>query len=440
MPPPRGCRAPGARNSVSSPSPSSAVVIGAGIVGLTCALRLQQCGLATTLVDAHERPQGASYGNAGHIAIEQVEPLASWATLRSAPRRLFAVGGALDVRDPLWVAPWAARMARAASPRRFEAGCDALRGLLTQAMPAWRSLVEQLGRRDLLRTQGHLVVWESEASAERGRQAWARADIGGASAHAMQAEELDALGSLGLRPAGGMRFEGTGQVADPAVALQALRDAFEACGGRVLQAPVRALSVESGRTRAWLADGTALGADRVLVAAGVGSRDLLRTVGIHAPLIAERGYHLQWAGHRWPARMPPVVFEDRSMILTVFRSGLRAASFVEFARPDTPPDPRKWQALRRHVRELGLPVEGEPQPWMGARPTLPDYLPAIGASRAAPGLLYACGHQHLGLTLAPVTAELVAALATGRTPALSLHPFDLSRFDRSRSAAASTRS
>ena len=65
---------------------------------------------------------------------------------------------------------------------------------------------------------------------------------------------------------------------------------------------------------------------------------------------------------------------------------------------------------------------------MGARPTLPDYLPAIGRSTRAANLFYAFGHQHLGLTLAPVTGELVATLITGDAPAIDLAPFAVDRF------------
>src|SRR3546814_16248428 len=103
--------------------------------------------------------------------------------------------------------------------------------------------------------------------------------------------------------------------------------------------------------------------------------------------------------------MPPVVFEDRSMIVTRFRSGLRAAGFVEFGRAESPSDARKWARLRAHVQALGLPFRLPGEPWMGARPTLPDYLPAIGRARHAGNLFYAFGQQHLGLTLAPMTGE-----------------------------------
>ena len=65
---------------------------------------------------------------------------------------------------------------------------------------------------------------------------------------------------------------------------------------------------------------------------------------------------------------------------------------------------------------------------MGARPTLPDYLPAIGRSRRVGNLVYAFGHQHLGLTLAAVTGELVRTLIEQETPMVDLTPFDLARF------------
>jgi D-amino-acid dehydrogenase len=122
------------------------------------------------------------------------------------------------------------------------------------------------------------------------------------------------------------------------------------------------------------------------------------------------------------------VFEDRSMIVTRFAQSLRACSFVEFAHVNSPPDPRKWERLAKHVLDLGLPFGDAPSRWMGARPTLPDYLPAIGRSRRAENLFYAFGHQHLGLTIGPVTGHAIAALALGQAPGISLAPFDIERF------------
>ena len=165
-----------------------------------------------------------------------------------------------------------------------------------------------------------------------------------------------------------------------------------------------------------------------MVAAGPASASVMRPLGHKVPLIAERGYHIQCAGTFWPEDMPPIFFDDRPMVVTRFRSGLRATSFVEFGRAESPPDPRKWARLRSHVHELGLPFEEPIAQWMGARPTLPDYLPAIGRSTRRPDVFYAFGHQHLGMTLAAITGELVGALVAGDAPRVDLKPFRVERF------------
>jgi D-amino-acid dehydrogenase len=184
-----------------------------------------------------------------------------------------------------------------------------------------------------------------------------------------------------------------------------------------------------GRIGLTLADGTVATAAVVVIAGGVGSGALMRSVGHVAPVVAERGYHIEGPAGGWGG-LPPVVFEDRAMIVTQFADRLRASSFVEFARADAPADPRKWARLRGHAEALGLPLaKVETTTWMGARPTLPDYLPAIGRSRRIGGLIYAFGHQHLGLTLGALTGELIGELALGRTPAIDLNSFDIARFE-----------
>lgn len=403
-------------------------VIGAGVVGLNIALELQARGYEVTLIEARQADfDGASYGNAGHIATEQVEPLASWATITSAPQRLFP-RGALDL--PMsgigaWL-PFSLRMMRASSPQRFARGKAALSALLTKAMPAWRRRMKDLGAPDLLREDGHYIVWETPQSAEAGLARWMRADTGSAVVRPLTPDELARLQSLTTRQLfDGVRFDGTGQIADTARLLSAMKAAFVARGGVWLAESVALLHGLEGGAGVRLSGGEGLRADAVIVSAGAGSKPLLQGLGHKVPLIAERGYHIQSARHGWPYGLPPVVFEDRSLIVTGFESGLRAASFVEFNRPDAPPDPRKWAKLRQHVRELGLPFGEADAEWMGARPTLPDYLPAIGRSMRSKHIYYAFGHQHLGLTLGAVTGDLVAEMvATGAAPG----NFNLERF------------
>ncbi|WP_443750971.1 NAD(P)/FAD-dependent oxidoreductase [Asticcacaulis solisilvae] len=400
-------------------------IIGGGIVGLNAALELQGRGHSVTV---YERSEGgsvaASYGNAGHIATEQVEPLASQAMIRSAFSRLFINGGALSL-PPAGIAKWlpfSLRLMRAARPETFARGKAALSGLIGEALPAWRRRLGNIGAADLLREDGHFVVWETPATAAAGLKAWRETDTGTATWREADAEELAALRGFTTVPvAGAIRFEGTGQVADPRRLLDTLAETFTGRGGKIVHDEVTALRIEDGRPVV----GTAQ-ADAAVVCAGVWSKPLMEGLGYTVPIVAERGYHIESVVPSWPQGLPPVVFEDRSMIVTRFESGVRAASFVELNKTDAPPDARKWQRLERHVRDLGLPF-GDPSKaarWMGARPTLPDYLPGIGRAKGLP-VYYAFGHQHLGLTLAAVTAERVGAMVDdGVVPV----EFDLARF------------
>jgi D-amino-acid dehydrogenase len=411
--------------------PGNALVIGGGVVGSTCALKLQIHGISTTLVDTAVTPRPASWGNAGHLATEQTEPLASSKTLRSFPRRLFWRGGALSLpaRDlPVWL-PFALRFIRSSTPSRFGAGAIALRSLLGAAIPAWQRLARTAHIEHLIAEDGHFVVWETPAGAAAGRDAWTHTDTGTATFRDVTREELEQLSAQISAPiAGAIRFQGTGQILDPGELAEGLSEAFVRLGGLRRTAHVRNLVTRGSIAAAMLDDGELLQADLLVVAGGVASGTLLQPLGYRAPIIAERGYHIQSANTDWPLGLPPVVFEERSMIVTRFRSGLRAASFVELGRPHSPADPRKWARLRSHVAALGLQFREPCSEWFGARPTLPDYLPAIGRSRRANNLLYAFGHQHLGLTLAAISGELISSLARGEATDIDLAPFDLERF------------
>ncbi|WP_428374316.1 NAD(P)/FAD-dependent oxidoreductase [Lichenicoccus sp.] len=443
-----------------SRAPAPVIVVGGGIIGRVSALRLREAGLDVVLLDpdvascpvpastglgsadpglATSGP--ASFGNAGHIAVEQVRPLTNPAFLLTLPRRLFLAGGALDFgwrRPAAWL-PWAGRAAAACF--RAKSGQRALTSLLADAMPAWQRLAADLGAPALVSNAGHLMLWHKARPGAAAAAGWQRADTGTALAVSMRAPELDRVAShLSVRPPIGLRFEHTGQVRDVAETMRRLGAALCCAGVRRMRVRVRRVVMRDGRLGVELsgpAAGEILWADKILIAAGVESNRLLRGIGIRMPVVAERGYHVEWS-HGSDYELPPLVFEERSLIVTRFGARLRASSFVEFDAEDAPPDRRKWARLEAHVRALGLPVASPFSRWVGARPTLPDYLPALGhlpglgRCPSAAGLFVACGHQHLGLTLAPRTAEIIAALMTGQHSPVALTPFRPDRFGRSR--------
>jgi D-amino-acid dehydrogenase len=410
--------------------PKSYLVIGGGLVGAASALRLQAAGFDVTLIDPGDPRRAASFGNIGHIAAEQVSPLASRESLRTFPGRLFGLGGPLDFRwrdVGLW-GPWALRFVAASNPARHAAGQAALTAILAHALPAWRRLAEFSGAPDVVGRDGHAVVWMSERAAEKGLKGWERAATGSAAFQSMRPDDLAPYAAVMTRaPVAGIRFSGTAQVSEPQAARDALMAAFRSHGGEVIHARVARLATGDSVT-AHLDGGGVHEAEGALVAAGAWAGRLMRDLGAEAPVIGERGYSVQSAEHGWDSALPPTVFEEHAMVVSCFTSGLRASSFVEFGSPDARGDPRKWRYLERRLGELGIRFSPDPDRWVGPRPTLPDYLPAIGRLERDPRILYAFGHQHLGLTMAAVTAELTTALAEGAGPAIDLTPFRIERF------------
>lgn len=388
------------------------IVIGGGMIGAACALRLQSAGFQVTLMDPGPEVRAASFGNAGHIAVEQVEPLSSWATIRSAPRRLFAFGGPLDFRlaDIAAWGPWAMRFLGSSGARRFEAGAAALEALMARAVDAWTDLLVEVGRPELVRSDGHVVLWFDGPEAEAGRRAWARARTGTASIRPLTDTDVARYRErMPLRPpASGIAFDGTARLASPQAVRSALLADFRQRGGILVEEEADSVTRDGLVT----SDATQRVADRVLICAGVRSRRLMEGLGVATPLVAERGYSIQIPARDWQDDLPTAVIEGESIVLAPHAEGLRVTSYVEFATPDSPPDPRKWDRLERRVRALGIDVPTGSQRWIGCRPTLPDYLPAIGALEGS-RVLYAFGHQHLGVTLSAVTAELIAGLAQG---------------------------
>ena len=403
-------------------------VIGSGIVGSAVALGLAREGHRVLLLDRSEPGMaGASYGNVGHIAAELVQPLPSPALLLGFWRQLVRFGGPLDLppRQALRMLPWIGRFSIAAF-RRTKHTLD-LAPLVLPASMTWARWLQEINRPELLRRQGHYEIGLGKRSPTAMRlQAAAMARLG-VRTEAVSAQQLSALQrATGARIAAGLWFEDSAQVTDPLSAVQAFVRAATERGALVLRSEVRALQPCGRKIEIQEAAGTRM-VDAVIVCAGMGSQALLAPFGLHAPLQSVRGYHIEMPGCA-PFIDAPVLHTNEHVLVTPMTGRLRASSFMEFAAEDAPADASKPASLWRKVRALGYACDASGPSWVGSRPVLPDYLPGIGRAAGPVKLFYAVGHQHIGLTLAPVTADLIADLVAARAPRLAVTGFDLRRF------------
>jgi glycine/D-amino acid oxidase-like deaminating enzyme len=403
-------------------------VIGAGVVGTAAACALAREGRKVLLLDrAEPGVAGASFGNAGHIAQESVQPLPSPALLFGFYRELFRFGGTLDLspRQALRMSPWIGKFAAAAFQRTENT--RHLAPLVRPAVHAWARLLDAIGRPELLNRQGHYEIALGKRSQAR-MQVHARdmASVG-VRTRPLPAEQLLPLQrAANATTAAGLWFEDSAHVVDPLEAVRALAAAALKCNSTFRRLDVKALRPRGDKIEI-LSDEATLVVDSALVCAGVRSAPLLAPFGLRAPLTAVRGYHIEIPGHRAYFDVP-VVYMDERVIVTPMTGRLRATSYMEFADADAPADARKPARLRLKLRALGYPCELEGPSWVGARPVLPDYLPGIGRASAPSKLFYAIGHQHIGLTLAPITAELIADIVAQRAPRIPIAAYDLNRF------------
>lgn len=415
---------------MKTPDKTRVLVIGGGIVGLACALRLSEAGLRVTVLD-RDRPDGvASFGNAGHVATEQIYPLASPETLVEGLGYLFRQDAPLGIRPAYLprLLPWLARFAWAARPSAFRRGIRALAALQADALHDLRDLLDLAEASHLLRETGHILVSDLPpgSGVRRGidRQ---RAD--GIPIDDIPAQSLDTLAlDGGIPPLSAWHYPETAHVKSPSVVLDHLGTAIRKRGGRFVVDTVSTLDRRDGALRAVGLSGREYTADRIVLAAGPGSRLLLEPHGVSVPLETEGGYHIHLPNWRLPVDRP-VIDARRRIILTPMQDGVRVSGFVEFGGWECRPDPKRFALLERHLRSLAPHADTTGlRRWHGFRPSLPDHLPMIGPLPGAPELVCAFGHQHLGLTLSGVTAKRVEDIVLNRASQMDLAPFRPERF------------
>ena len=416
------------------------IVVGAGLVGAACALRLAAEGREVLLVDVQAPGQGASFGNAGHIATEQLFPLASAEVIRASWRYLLDPQSPLRIRAAylLPILPWLARFVWAARPAAYARGVAALVALQQTSRADLQDLLAHAGISDLLHLDGSLRVWEGP---EGRRTALAEAQTlqpYGIATEVMSADALHAMApALSSATGGAVGYPGTGHVDDPYAVCIGLVDALQRAGGRVRQARVLRLAQDKdGPVSLALEHGDALRCKQLVLCAGAWSKPLAASLGYHVPLDTERGYHITLGWQQQGAALDgmcrftkPIASTERNVIMTPMSMGLRMTGTVEFGGLHLPPDKRRFALLREQMQKL-MPGTDASQAttWMGFRPSLPDHMPVMCGAPRHRGVFFAFGHQHLGLTLSGVTARLMTDLVQGRAPGVDMAPFHVGRF------------
>jgi D-amino-acid dehydrogenase len=413
-------------------SESRIAVVGAGILGLAAAFYLVRSGTRVIVIDRDPEDDKASHGNAGGIAVTEVFPASAPSVLRHVLAWMFDPLGPVAVRPahvPKLI-PWLARFVRSGTPREVERISLALAALNARAHDDLVTMLEEIGLTDQLHRVGAISLYESEEGYRRDASEWACKRARGVLARdltAAEARELEpALGPIVYRAVFTPQWS---HVGDPRRIAFGLRDWLLGRGVEFRRGDVQHITQGSARDLVLrLAGSQSVRADKAVIAAGAWSGAIARRLGDRVFLESERGY---------TATLPApgihltreLIFAERKFVATPLSCGLRIGGAAEFgglkARANFERSRVLVELAKRYLPQLN--TAGETY-WAGHRPATPDSLPVIGPSARCPGVFYAFGHGHLGLTLAATTGRLLGDLIMHRPLPIDLTPYRIQRF------------
>ena len=410
-------------------------IIGAGIVGSCCAWQLVRMGQTVTFIDPEPPGSMTSYGNAGAISPDMVAPFSIPGMIYRLPGWLLRDDGPLKIqwRSLPQLLPWLRVFFRHANLDSARQLAGAQHALMRQVTTDHLAISEATDQSHLLARNGAWAIYGNERNYLKDRLSRQLQDELGISA-----SRIDRSAALNMEP--DLHLPGDAlvldlpdwmHVRDPGAYSGGIAAAAVQAGATRMEDRVEDIRIRpDGQFQLQMKSGRTLRARKLLIAAGVWSQPWVAQFDGPVPLTAKRGYHLMLNDPGVRLRRP-LHISHRQFMLTPMAGGIRVAGTAEFAAADTPPDWRRADRLGGQARAFFPTIElGAACRWMGRRPMMADGLPVLGESPSQPGLYYAFGHGHWGLTQAPTTGKLLARLISHGDAGFDLSPYSVERFIR----------
>lgn len=411
---------------------SDVLILGGGVIGLSCALYLLKAGAGVRVLEQGKVGSGSSHGNCGTLTPSHCEPLCApgmvgkalhWMLKRDAPLYV-------NPRPDLKRLRWLLGFARHCNWRDYNHAAEARAAILLRSRGLIEELVQSEGLECEFADDGVLFVYRDPAALEADQQHvdyLRKLDI--PVEPKSTAEVLAMEPSLREEIVGGIHHPGDARIRPDRYVDELARRVRELGGIIEEDTRVERFSTAQGAIREVRTRRGRFSADRIVLALGAWSPRVAARLGLHVPMQPGKGYSITYSR---PEHCPrtPLVLHEVSVCVTSWESGFRLGSTMEFSGYDKRLNPARLAALERgaalYLRDPTGPTVEEK--WWGWRPMSVDEIPVIGPSTRWSNLMLATGHGMMGMSMSAATGELVAALCAGPAPTLDPTPYAPSRF------------
>ncbi len=406
-------------------------IIGAGIIGICSALSLLEKGVSVRIIDRNPPGSGASHGNAGIISPWSLIPQSLPGTWKNIPRWVLDPDGPVSFKFAhlFRTLPWAVQFIKNMTENDTRRISDAMEILTSGSVELYRHHLAGTGHEDLVADSYYVHAFrQSERANINGLDYRIRREKGADITKVDAGELSDLEPDLSKEFKAALIIKGQARAISPGKIGEVLSQKAMRMGAEFLQEDVKDIRKVDDEMWEIFTNNGAYKSPKVLVASGVWSTNLLKSFGYKLPLIAERGYHVQFP--KASAQLNHSVMDvDRKIVGSSMSEGLRVAGTSEFASIDAPPNRRRFESLKKLAKRMVPSIEFEDTiEWMGHRPSFPDNIPVLGELPDHKGLYGAFGHSHYGLMMAPKSGHIIANMMVGEHSNLDLSVFAADRF------------
>jgi D-amino-acid dehydrogenase len=409
---------------------SSVGVIGAGIQGVCISLSLIKKGFKVTLIDRDDPGnKSASYGNAGHFSPYASVPINRPDILTDIPSMLLNSNGPLALKWNYVVKmiPWFIKFMKNCSTKNMMHTAKYMHQILDLALPAYDELFQDIDVSELVERKGIIYFWTNKDLKSRDMEIRIRNELGVKQQLLTPHEIHDLEPHIKQIYHGGVLYSNARHARNPKKILLKLFDLFKKKGGVFKKENVQSISFSNDNKPTIKTDSSPYNFDKAVIACGAFSKKLTDQLDEKIPLDTERGYHVHFKGYDHLLTRP-VIFLNKGFGITPMEQGLRVVGTVEFGGLQNPPSKKRILNIVNNAKYLLPELKEYQDEWLGFRPTLPDFLPVLGASKNHKNLFYSFGHHHLGWTLGAISGKIISGLIAGENTNLDLSAYKSQRF------------